>query len=159
MLTHHPRKLDSLLANLDEATGSDKENLPRSYEVLSRYAEQFARLFGDVHVAGAALRRRPELVHVFRGDNPELRPLVRLALAEAFADEGGLALLGELAEDVLPVPVLDLTPGALAAQAGPVAHTAIRGLVEYVDRSGGLRQFLDAAVAVRPDVEFCRSPP
>jgi len=82
-----------------------------------------------------------------RGDNPELRPAIRLALWEICKRRGGLRRLAEIATPLLPVPPVDLHPQVVAALSSSERRPALVRLVEYVDRSGAMRAFLDQAQA------------
>ncbi|CAL9454028.1 hypothetical protein SUDANB95_02487 [Actinosynnema sp. ALI-1.44] len=108
----------------------------RSDELLGEWSARFARTWPRAQIVPSRLT--PDLVHVLRGDNPELRPAVRLA-AGAVADHLGVRAVAEAAAEVLPVPTADFHPDALS---DAVEHAAIVQLVEYVDRSGVLRPFL-----------------
>ncbi|XVV07482.1 AAA family ATPase [Actinosynnema sp. CA-248983] len=108
----------------------------RSDELLGEWSARFARTWPRPVITPSRLT--PGLVHVLRGDNPELRPAVRLA-AGVVADVLGVRVVGEVAGEVLPIPTADFHPDALS---DAVEHAAIVQLVEYVDRSGVLRPFL-----------------
>ncbi|WP_309116982.1 ATP-binding protein [Saccharothrix sp.] len=108
----------------------------RSDELLGEWSARFARTWPKPVITPSRLT--PDLVHVLRGDNPELRPAVRLA-AGVVADRLGVRAVAEAAGEVLPIPTADFDPDALS---DAVEHAVIVQLVEYVDRSGVLRPFL-----------------
>jgi hypothetical protein len=132
-----------------------KRPAARSDELLGEWSARFARSWAD----GARLRvdrlaEAPELVRVLRGDNPELRPAVRLAVA-AVADRYGVRAVAEPAAGLLPIPVRDLRPDALPKRV-TAERTPLVQLVEYVDRSGVLHPFLSALHARYPQFGIVR---
>lgn len=127
----------------------------RSDEVLGDWSARFARIWPvRTLLSREALRRQPELVRVLRGDNPELRPAIRLAVG-AVADRYGVRSVGRIAADLLPVPVRDLRPEALPRR-GSAERKAVYQLVEYVDRSGVMRNFLTQLRIAHPDMGLVR---
>ena len=109
-------------------------------------ALRFARSSRDsIRLNRARLRENPGDLWVLRGDNPELRPAIRLALSRLAAKPEGLVTIGELAADVLPIVPVDLHPRSLPSGSSPEARPALVRLVEYVDRSGVMRPFLERA--------------
>jgi hypothetical protein len=126
-----------------------------SHDVLGEWAARFARPWGDqVLVRRDRLRDHPELISVFRGDNPEMRPAIRLALAEACSGRGGLRRLAGIAQQMLPIPVVDLNPGQVPLVGSSEARKTLVQLVEYVDRSGVMGEFLAAVRTEWPDHEL-----
>ncbi|MEV4131720.1 ATP-binding protein [Dactylosporangium sp. NPDC049742] len=132
-------------------TQIEVDGTPRSDDVLETWASRFSRAAGRaITLDRDALRSEPALVEVLRGDNPELRPAVCNALG-IVVEQTGMAVLGRVAEWVLPVPVADLHPDALAAADPSAVRRTIKSLVVYVDRSGVLMPFLDRILAELPD--------
>jgi hypothetical protein len=127
----------------------------RSHDVLGEWAARFARLWKDqIRLRRDRLRDLPELISVFRGDNPEMRPAIRLALAEAASGPGGLRRLAGIAHQILPIPVADLDPDAVPSVTSSEARKVLVQLVEYVDRSGVMGEFLAAVRAEWLDYEL-----
>jgi len=62
-----------------------------------------------------SIRHVTQRIHALRGDNPELRAAIRLALADAVSTGGGLPELGRIAMGALPIPAYDLHPAVLGA--------------------------------------------
>ncbi|MFE9690582.1 hypothetical protein [Micromonospora sp. NPDC005806] len=122
----------------------------RTDEILGDLALRFGREFDGARLATDRLREYPRVVGVLRGDNPELRPAIRLALAELLGEDQALVRLARIAEQLLPVPTADLTPAAMPADEAPEARAVLTRLVEYVDRSGVMGPFLDVARAAWP---------
>lgn len=121
----------------------------QSHDVLGSLAAQVAKSrigalaeLDDVTVQGA----KPAL----RGDNPELRPAIRHVLQSVAPGDGWLKTLGEVATALLPVPVLDLRPDSLPLLSEVASRTALVTLVEYVDRSRVMRQFLGSVREQHP---------
>ncbi len=124
----------------------------RSIDLLSDWPSQFARVFGDrIELDRRVLRDNAHLAHVLRGDNPELRSAIRLALADVAQDRDGLRLLGSVASNLLPIPVADLQPDALASVNPARARRTLVTLVEYVDCSGVMGRYLTEVRAARPE--------
>ncbi|NUT95961.1 MAG: ATP-binding protein, partial [Saccharothrix sp.] len=121
----------------------------RSDELLGEWSARFARTWPRVVVSPEGLG---DLAHVLRGDNPELRPAVRLA-AGAVADRLGVRVVAEVAGEVLPVPPRDFHPSALS---GAVERAVVVQVVEYVDRSGVLGPFLRGLHARYPESGLVR---
>lgn len=119
----------------------------RSDEVLGEWSSRFGRYQPAVTLAP---EEPSDLVRVLRGDNPELRPAIHLAV-EAVARRHGMAELAEIATGLLPVPVTDLRPDSV--RHAKVSEKLVFQLVEYVDRSGVMRAFLDAAQDRYPEIE------
>jgi hypothetical protein len=123
----------------------------RTHEVLGEWAARFARPWQNrAELRRDRLRDRPELINVLRGDNPELRPAIRRAIADAVPEDSGLVTLASIAQRVLPIPTADLHPDTVPPRNSPDARGTLVQLVEYVDRSGAMRDFLDALSAERP---------
>jgi hypothetical protein len=83
-------------------------------------------------------------------DLPELRPAIRMALADAFPQAAGLAKLGEIALPLLPIRPIDFKPERLRRDGRRRPMETRSRLVEYVDRSGVMPQALDAWASARP---------
>jgi hypothetical protein len=131
----------------------------RTDEVLGEWAVQFANAVGGQLVLDdGSFVEEPTLMTVLRGDNPELRPAVYLALLEAVErDPGLLPVLGEFANRVVPCPVQDLRSAVLAGLPGAAVRRVLTSLVEYVDRSGVLARFVVEAAALLPgDAQLLR---
>jgi hypothetical protein len=127
----------------------------RSHDVLGEWAARFARPWKDqIQLRRDRLRDHPELISVLRGDNPEMRPAIRLALAEAASEHGGLRRLAGIAHQTLPIPVVDLEPDAVPPVTSSEARKVLVQLVEYVDRSGVMGEFLAAVRAEWPNSEL-----
>ncbi|NUT95147.1 MAG: hypothetical protein HOY78_24300, partial [Saccharothrix sp.] len=121
----------------------------RSDELLGEWSARFARTWPRVVVSPEGVG---DLAHVLRGDNPELRPAVRLA-AGAVADRLGVRVVAEVAGSVVPVPPRDFHPSALS---GAVERSVVVQVVEYVDRSGVLGPFLRGLHARYPESGLVR---
>jgi len=132
-----------LVRRIRETSGAD------TYTLLGETSLVLTRGLSDFTLTQSSVRERPDLLWVLRGDNPELRPAVRLALAEHVAADR-LGSLGEFAWQVLPVPAADLHPRALPPGSSPEARKTLVRLVEYVDRSGALEPFLRLCQAELP---------
>ncbi len=127
----------------------------RSDELLGEWSARFVRSWAKhATLRVDRLAESPELLHVLRGDNPELRPAVRLAVT-AVADRHGVRAVAEPAAGLLPVPARDLRPDALPKR-GTAERTPLVQLVEYVDRSGVLRPFLAALHERYPEFGLVR---
>jgi AAA ATPase domain len=124
----------------------------RSDVMLGDWSTRFARTLGgpEVTVYRYQVSREADLMYVLRGDNPELRPAILLALAELATGETALANLGEIAGRLLPVPAADLRFADLPAAGRRDVRRALIQLVEYVDRSGVMFEFLTQARLGRP---------
>jgi hypothetical protein len=165
----NPSQLENYLISLATATGAPWEASGRSpgdlgrpetgalrtHEVLGEWAARFARVWKDrVQLQRDRLRDHPELIYVLRGDNPEMRPAIRLALAEAVPEDNGLAVLARIAQQILPIPTTDLYPDAVPRRNSPDARRTLVQLVEYVDRSGVMREFLAVLLTERPNSQL-----
>jgi hypothetical protein len=125
----------------------------RSDEVLGEWSSRFARHWPRTLLPSEGPARTQDLVRVLRGDNPELRPAVRMAVG-AIAEQHGLEELAAIAAGLLPVPVTDLRPDAVRHVAFAQSEKMIVQFVEYVDRSGVMRAFLGALRDRYPDIEL-----
>lgn len=126
---------------------------PHAGDVLREWAVELAGLLGnDIDLALGHVLSSPEHAWILRGDNPELRPVTRRALAEAAVQTPrAFGVFGDAALSVLPVPVVDLEPTRLSADGALRPHETLSRLVEYVDRSGVLASFLVEVTARLPD--------
>lgn len=125
----------------------------RSDELLREWARLFAAQASPLRFDVDTLVSHPkDVLIVLRGDNPELRPAIRLAVNEVVGRHG-LEHLAEIAWTLLPIPTMDLGPSALRGLTGESARRPITKFVEYVDRSGVMRKFLEAARTEYPDAE------
>jgi hypothetical protein len=142
--------LDSYLARVDRATPG-----MTSDQALGEWAIGYERALrrSEIRLSRPEVREAAALIHVLRGDNPELRPAIQLALAGPAAAGTGLRELAEIAERVVPVPAADLRPSALTTGTRSDVRTLIQ-LVEYVDRSGVMRDFLTEARRAWPQAEL-----
>jgi hypothetical protein len=133
--------LDSYLARLSSALGEGTAGLA-TQELLGAWSIGYEQALGSPQIGlrRSQVREVAGLLHVLRGDNPELRPSIQLALADLAAGPG-IRKLAEIAEQLVPVAAADLRPSALAAESGSDRRTLIQ-LVEYIDRSGAMREFL-----------------
>lgn len=116
-------------------------------QLLGEWATRFGRIVGSTRVGlnGPDLAYRGEHLWVLRGDNPELRPVVRLALGLAIGSRPDeLVAVVDAAADILPLTPADLLPRRLRTSTGSktIDDTVVR-LVEYADRSGKLPELLD----------------
>lgn len=137
-------------ARIGELAGGRPVTMPvglRSDQILSDWAAAFARSVEPLTVDGGSV---PAWLEALRGDNPELRPAVRRALAGR-----SLRSLASIAWDLLPVRPTDLAPDAVPPDDAFEARAGLGRLVEYVDRSGVLGPFL-ARVPDGPDVDPVR---
>jgi hypothetical protein len=127
----------------------------RSHDVLGEWAARFTRPFAQqIRLRRDMLRGSAELISVLRGDNPEMRPAIRLALAEAASEHGGLPRLAAVAQQILPIPVADLNSYAVPPLASSEARKFLVQLVEYVDRSGVMGEYLATVGAEWPESEL-----
>src|SRR6202000_2511634 len=123
------------LGRLSGDVGRPEGGTLRTDEVLGDWAARFARSWKDrVQFQRTRLYENPKLIYVLRGDNPELRPAIRLALTEAVPEDNGLAVLATIAPRILPIPTADLHPDAVPSRNSPDARQTLVQLVEYVDR-------------------------
>lgn len=127
----------------------------RTDEILGELSSTFARRWPRAELSRDRLIGSEDLIRVLRGDNPELRPAIRLAVTSA-ADHHGLRGLGEIAYNLLPIPPVDLRPDTLHLAGTAQNRKLIVQLVEYIDRSGVMRAFLAAAHDAHPDVDLLR---
>jgi hypothetical protein len=125
----------------------------RSDEVLGEWSSRFARHWPRTKLPSGGPPRTQDLMRVLRGDNPELRPAVRMAVS-TLAEQHGLEELAAIAAGLLPVPVTDLHPDAVQHVAFTQSEKLIVQLVEYVDRSGVMRAFLGALRDTYPGTEL-----
>lgn len=100
----------------------------------------------------SVLRRAAGLMQVLRGDNPELRPAIVLALQSVLSQQFDLGELGGIAWPLLPIQPADLDPLAIR-RTGP---RALVQLVEYVDRSGVMDEFLAGVGRAQPGSALIR---
>jgi hypothetical protein len=147
-------ELGSYLDRFDRAAGGTAGLT--NHQLLGEWSSGYAHALGrfPVRLRRAQVREAAGLIHVLRGDNPELRPAIQLALAELATDTGMRELAG-IAEWLVPVPAADLRPSALTGGSGADRRTLIQ-LVEYVDRSGVMREFLTQARDAWPEHEPLR---
>jgi hypothetical protein len=123
--------------------------MPRSDEMLGEWARRFRRAWRNPPAIGRdVLVRSPDSVKVLRGDNPELRPAIRLAVRDV-VDTYGIRAVTSIAQRLLPIPVRDFQPDVLENRCLPVRKTIVQ-LVEYVDRSGVMAEFLQALARAYP---------
>lgn len=115
----------------------------RAHELLGTWAVRFARAWRkQVELTRTETSHRDQLM-LMRGDNPEFRPAIRTALTGLLTDETRLRQIANVAQHVVPVPVVDLSPDEVPHSSGSHAHSVLIQLVEYVDRSGATGAFLD----------------
>jgi hypothetical protein len=162
LIDDDPSRLQDYLASLASAARRQpgpSGNLPpkmagglQTHDVLGEWAARFARMWGDqMLLRRDSVRDHPESIYALRGDNPEMRPAIRMALAEAASEHDGLRVLANVAQQILPIPAIDLNPDAIPPLISPEARKVLVQLVEYVDRSGVMREFLDALRALWPN--------
>ena len=142
--------VDSYLARLGRAVGAGTPGMS-SHQLLGEWSVGYARVLGPapIELHRSQVREAASLIHVLRGDNPELRPPIQLALAGPAAGTGIRELAG-IAQQLVPVATADLRPSALTGDSGDNRRTLIQ-LVEYVDRSGVMGAFLAEARRVWPE--------
>ena len=145
--------LDSYLARFGRAVGDGAPGLS-TQQLLGEWSISYARALepSEIRLRWSQLREAADLIHVLRGDNPELRPAIQLALADPAAGTGMRELAG-IAERLVPVPVADLHPSTLTDGSGGDRRTLVQ-LVEYVDRSGVMGEFLAEARRVWSEAEL-----
>lgn len=143
---------------LAQAAASSRQRGLRTDELLGEWSASYARALGGdpVRLRRSGLREAAEWIHVLRGDNPELRPAILRALVDTAARRGGLRELGEIAQRLVPVPAMDLSQADLPARGGEAGRRPLIQLVEYVDRSGVMAEFLTEAEAAWPESEPIR---
>lgn len=141
---HDTSGLDAYLARLSRALSEETAGLS-TQELLGAWAIGYEKTLGSPRIGlrWSQVREAANLIHVLRGDNPELRPSIQLALAELAAGPR-IGELASIAGQLVPVVAADLRPAALADGSGSDRRTLIQ-LVEYVDRSGVMREFLAGA--------------
>jgi hypothetical protein len=122
--------------------------------ILDEVARAFARRIGTLTLDREVLLQ-PHVLPLFRGDNPELRPAVRLAL-RSIPGEHGLRELARIAAGLLPVVPTDLDPAGMPAAGQSEAEQRLRLLVEFTDRAGTLSPFLAAVFRQWPDQPLVR---
>jgi hypothetical protein len=157
-----PRAFERYLGRLRDMVGATRRaiagtaagsGVPSAHDVLGKWASEFARVWRN----RLELRRdeiRPDTIRVLRGDNPELRPAIRLALTSVLTSDDRLPQLAAIARDVLPIPVGDLQPHTVPAGSAPEARSTVIQMVEYVDRAGVMREFLLRAGELAPDADL-----
>ena len=123
-----------------------------SHELLGEWTLRYTRAMGSDQIVlnRSEVRRAAPLIRVLRGDNPELRPAILLALTDVVVGPKDMAYVGAVASSLLPVPAADLAPSALEDRRSLVQ------LVEYVDRSGVMGQFLAEVRRTRPGSTLLR---
>lgn len=141
-------ELDELAQRARAARPGDRD-APRSHDVLGDFAGRVAGRRFESRVLDGPIP--PEALTALRGDNPELRPAIRNVLHAVAPDDEWLKSLGGLATALLPIPVVDLRPDALPLVSDSGARTGFVSLVEYVDRSRLMGDFLRAATELCPD--------
>ena len=144
------RAVRQYLHDLEEARAGATPLL--SDQVLGEWAARFARAAGGRIVLPP--RFPADRLPLLRGDNPELRAVVRFALAAVGERPDGMAQLCSIAEQVLPIPTADLTPAAQGSVTGKSMRKALLRLVEYVDVSGVLPDFVRRSAQNWPEVEL-----
>jgi hypothetical protein len=137
------------LAHRANSQRPDSKEMVRSHDVLGTLAAQVAKTRFVVSASPDAVII-PAAFAALRGDNPELRPAIRHVLQTVAPNDEWLKTLGSIATSLLPVPVLDLRPDALPLLSEPDSRKALVTLVEYVDRSRVMRQFLHSAQEQHP---------
>jgi hypothetical protein len=142
------RELEGLADRARTARPGDRDAL-RSHDILGSFAGRIAKRKFEAPPSGGPIL--PDGVRALRGDNPELRPAIRSVLQDAAPDDEWIKRLGDVATALLPVPVVDLRPDALPLVSEPGARAAFVTLVEYVDRSRVMREFLQRAQELHPD--------
>jgi hypothetical protein len=153
-LTAHPgfgqmaRTLEDFAEHARTGRPGDQQGV-QSHDVLGTLAARIAEHRVSVPASLDGLDV-PAAQLALRGDNPELRPAIRHVLQSVSPDDEWLKTLGEVAAALLPVPVLDLRPAALPLLSEPTSRKALVTLVEYVDRSRIMRQFLKAVQERHP---------
>ncbi|BBH69921.1 hypothetical protein ACTI_66060 [Actinoplanes sp. OR16] len=123
-------------------------------EILDEAARSFARRAGTLTLDRSTLLQ-PHVLPLFRGDNPELRPAVRLGL-RSIPGDAALTDLAGIAASLLTVVPIDLDPARIPSSAMPGAESRLRLLVEFVDRAGQLSPFLTAVFRRWPDLPLIR---
>ena len=124
-----------------------------TYDLLGGESISYAGSLGSdaIRLWRSGVRDAAGLLYVLRGDNPELRPAIRLALA-GVASGTGIGQLAAIAEQLAPVWAADLRPSVT----GDGDRRILIQLVEYVDRSGFMREFLAETRQVWPDEALLR---
>ena len=137
------KELDSYLERLTAAADT-----ARTDELLGEWAIGYIRVLGRqrIRLNRSRIRNAAERIHVLRGDNPELRPSIMLALREVAAEPDGMLELGRIARPLLPVLPADLHPEAL----GVTGWRELTQLVDYVDRSGVMPEFVSQVSTTWP---------
>ncbi len=145
--------LGSYLARLGRSVGEGTPVIS-THELLGEWSIGYARALGHspIELRRSQVRESADLIHVLRGDNPELRPAIQLALAGPAAGVG-IRDLAFIALRLVPVRAADLRPQAFTGGPGGDRRTLIQ-LVEYVDRSGVMREFLTEARRAWPEAEL-----
>ncbi len=154
------RRIYEIATGLDWLRGVRSKRLPnsmsqlvahnKSVNILDTWAIDFASAVQPSARGFSRNKNSCEAAYLLRGDNPELRPMVREALADAFPGSADFRVLAEIADSVLPVTPSDFEIETFVLDS--IRHPLQQRikLVEYVDRSGVLRAFLQAACAARP---------
>ncbi|HLK02572.1 MAG TPA: hypothetical protein VKU39_22050, partial [Streptosporangiaceae bacterium] len=140
--------LTPFLARFDSAVGGAPGMT--AHQLLGEWSRDYADALGgpEIRLRLSRVREAADEVRALRGDNPELRPVIQLALAGTDVRE-----LAGIAERLLPVPAADLRASALPEGSLSDRRTLVQ-LVEYIDRSGVMRAFLTAARRRWPEAEL-----
>ena len=96
--------------------------------ILGESARTFARRVGTLTLDRDTLLQ-PHVLQLFRGDNPELRPAVRLGLRSIEGDSVPALLAGQAAELLSVVPS-DLDPARMPRAGDPEAGRRLQSLIE-----------------------------
>jgi hypothetical protein len=140
--------------------------LRRKLLVLKRRLQDLPRQASSGHILGTIARGFPKAVIVsppYRHEgkllsslvlpSPELRGPVKFALLDTFSTQKELALVAELAFDLVDLRPHDFRPEvfAKAATRPGKAGSEIANLVLYLDRSAALGQFLQGVSREKPE--------
>ena len=121
----------------------------RSHDLLGEWSLSYSRRLAPSEVIvleRSHIRRVARSMAVLRGDNPEFRPAIVLALQSVVSGQDDVGELGRIAWPLLPIQPADLDPSAIQR----TGQRALVQLVEYVDRSGVMGEFLAGVRDARP---------
>jgi hypothetical protein len=139
------------------AVSTDSWHNLRTDQFFGDQARRFGQEIGPEIPLRPEMIRRRHVLALLRGDNPELRPAIEVALRRR-AGGRGLTRLAALAESVMPVFAVNLRPDATPGGDAPRAAVDqfLTTLVQFVDRSGHTGPFLAAVLREWPTDDLIR---
>ena len=135
--------LDSYFQRLEREAGEVS-----SHQLLGDWSISYERALGKDPIAlnRPHILQVASLMPVLRGDNPELRPAILHALRSVVSRQEDATELARIAWPLLPIRPADLDPSAFRL----TGSRSLIQLIEYVDRSGVMGDFLAEVSAAQP---------